>query len=178
MQGIGLPVIQVSGTGDRFDVSGAGATISGFEIQKTDKTDGQDIIRLRASNVTIQNNKIWGQFVIGDGQVSRAIVINAGAFTDISITNNEIFNLRQPAYISGTHTGTISNNYVHGTKGWVIEGGNLTFTGNTWGTGASANVFDIAIISRTPGIYYTNIQQCQQRITMPLSRISGLHQRH
>ena len=157
LQGIGLPVIQVSGTGDRFDVSGAGATISGFEIQKTDKTGEQNIIKLRASNITIQNNKIWGQFVIGDGEVSRAIVINAGSTTGISISNNEIYNLRQPAYISGTHSGIISDNYVHGTKGWVIEGGNFTFTGNTWGTGANANVFDIAILSLTPGTYYTDI---------------------
>lgn len=157
LQGIDFPVIQVSGTGDRFDVSGAGATITGFEIQKTDKSGEQNIIRLRASNITIQNNKIWGQFVIGDGEVSRAMVINAGAFTGISITNNEIYNLRQPAYISGTHTGTISNNYVHGTKGWVIEGGNLTFTGNTWGTGVAANVYDIAIIPAVGPSYYTDI---------------------
>jgi len=131
--------------------------LQGFQIESTDKADQQQIIRVMASNITIQNNKIWGKFVIGDGEVSRAIVINAGSFTGLLITNNEIFNLRQPAYISGTHTGTISNNFTYRTKGWVLEGGNLTFSGNTWGTGANANVYDIAILANVGPDYYTNI---------------------
>lgn len=150
--------IQVSGTGDRFDVSAA-ATIQDCEIQKTDEVGPQEIIRLRASGITIKNNTIWGYWDIADSYVSRAMVINAGGFSDILITGNEIYGLRQPAYISGTHTGTISNNYVHGTKGWVLEGGNLTFTGNTWAN----NVGDIAILGPNgtyPGVpteFYTDI---------------------
>ena len=151
--------IQVSGTGDRFDVSAA-ATIQDCEIEKTDEVGQQDIIRLRASGITIKDNTIWGYWDKADPYyVSRAMIINAGGFSDILITGNEIYGLRQPAYISGTHTGTISNNYVHDTKGWVLEGGNLTFTGNTWAN----NIGDIAILGPNgtyPGVpaeFYTDI---------------------
>ncbi|MBK7124727.1 MAG: hypothetical protein IPH65_02205 [Dehalococcoidia bacterium] len=74
--------------------------------------------------------------------------------TGLSITNNVIHDLRQPAYMSGTNTGTISGNYTYRTRGWVVEGGNLVFTGNTWGVGANQNIFDIAILSAVgPGPY-------------------------
>ena len=155
--GAGATIVQVSGTGDRFDISADGVTLKDFEIQKTDKSGEQNIIRLRASNPSIVNNTIHGQFVIGDGDTTRAIVVNAGAFTGLNIEGNIIYALRQPAYISGTHTGTIQSNYVYGTKGWVLEGGDLTFTGNTWGAGADVNVYDIAILATMPGGYYTDI---------------------
>lgn len=146
--GPGNTILQVSGTGDRLGISAAGITLKDFEIIKTDKTGEQNIIRLvDGTNATILNNLIHGQFVIGDGEVSRAIVVNAGAFTGINIEGNTIYGLRQPAYISGTHTGFIQNNFVYRTKGWVVEGGNLTFLNNSWGSGAEVNVYDIAILS-------------------------------
>ena len=73
------------------------------------------------------------------------------------ITGNEFYGPRQPAYISGVTTGTISNNLTKGTKGWVVEQGDMTFTGNTWGTGVDANVFDIAILNTVNPIYYTDV---------------------
>lgn len=146
-------LFQVSGTGDRLDISADGAAIEDVFIEKTDKTGPQNIIRLRANNITIKNNTVWGQYVFEDPEVSRAMVINAGSYSGLQIEGNTIYNLRQPAYISGTNTGNISNNYVYNTKGWVIEGGNLTFTNNTWGI----NVYDIAILSLCPGAYYTDI---------------------
>ncbi len=155
--GAGATIVQVSGTGDRFDISAAGVTLQDFEIQKTDKTGEQNIIRIRNSNITIKNNTIHGQFVIGDGEVSRAMVINAGAFSGLNIEGNTIYDLRQPAYISGLHTGTVQNNHTYRTKGWVLEGGDLTFTGNTWGTGADANVYDIAILSNVGAGPYPDI---------------------
>ncbi len=156
--GPGATIVQVSGTGDRFNIAAPGVTLQDFEIVKTDKAGEQNIIRLtNGNNVTIKNNTIHGQFVIGDGDVSRALIFNAGAFTGTNIESNTIYALRQPAYVSGTHTGTVQNNYVYGTKGWVLEGGNLTFTGNTWGTGAQANVYDVAILSTMPPAYYTDI---------------------
>ena len=42
-------------------------------------------------------------------------------------------------YVTGPVTGLIKNNYTYGTKGWVLEGGDVTFTGNTWGSGAGVN---------------------------------------
>jgi len=144
--------IQVSGTGESFKLQ-AGASIEGCEIEKTDKTDQHNIITLEASGVAVKNNLIHGQWAIGDNEVSRAMVVYAGNNTGLEISGNEIWGLRQPAYISGTNTGTVSNNYVHGTKGWVIEGGNLTFSGNTF----AGNVGDIAILPQVPAQYYTDI---------------------
>ncbi len=144
--------IQVSGTGESFKLQ-AGASIEGCEIEKTDKTDQHNIITLEASGVAVKNNRIHGQWAIGDNEVSRAMVVYAGTNTGLEISGNQIWGLRQPAYISGTNTGTVSNNYVHGTKGWVIEGGNLTFSGNTF----AGNVGDIAILSLVPSEYYTDI---------------------
>jgi hypothetical protein len=146
-------IFSVSGIGDRLDISADGVTIENVEIIKTDKTGEQNIIRLRANNITIKNNIIHGQYVFGDGEVSRAMVFNAGSYTGIQIEGNTIYSLRQPAYISGTNTGNIVNNYTYSTKGWVVEGGNLTFTNNTWGV----NVYDIAIMSICPALYYTDI---------------------
>jgi hypothetical protein len=158
LQGAGTATtIQVSGTGDRIQVYAAGATIQDLQIEKTDKTGEQNIIRVAASDFTLQNTEIWGQFVIGDGEVSRAMVFNAGGNSGILITGNTFRDLRQPAYISGTHTGLISNNHTYNTKGWVLEGGNLTFTSNTWGLGVQANVYDVAILSNVGPLYYTDI---------------------
>jgi hypothetical protein len=151
--GSGLTFVQVSGIGDRFDISANGVTIKNLSIEKTDKTGEQNIIRIRANDFTLQNTEIWGQFVIGDGDVSRAMVVNAGAYTGMLIEGNTFHNLRQPMYLSGTNTGIVSDNYTYNTKGWVLEGGNLTFTGNTWGV----NVYDMAILSACPSAYYSDI---------------------
>jgi parallel beta-helix repeat protein len=156
LQGVGNPLIQVSGIGERFNISAAGVKIDGFKIEKTDKVGEQNIIYIGASNTSITNNKIFGHFVFGEGDVSRAMVFTGG-LSGLNISGNEIYDLRQPAYISGVSTGTISNNYVYRTKGWVIEGGNLDFTGNTWGSGADANVYDIAILATVNPIHHTDI---------------------
>ncbi|MGE3075190.1 MAG: right-handed parallel beta-helix repeat-containing protein [Dehalococcoidia bacterium] len=154
--GTGTPVIQVSGAGDRIKLSAPGSTIQGFKIEKTDKASS-DIVRIMADDTTITGNEFSGQYVFGDPEVSRAMVMNAGSFSGISITNNVIHDLRQPMYNSGTNTGVVSGNYTYKTKGWVIEGGNLTFTNNTWGVGANQNIVDIAILSAVPLIYYTDV---------------------
>jgi nitrous oxidase accessory protein NosD len=153
-------ILQVSYTGapDKYPflITAAGVTINGFGIQKTNKAGEQDIIGVQANNVSITNNEIWGQFVIGDGDVSRAMEV-AGGLSGLNISGNTIHNLRQPAYINGVTTGTVGNNYVYLTKGWVIAGGNMTFNNNTWGTGANANVFDIAILVGVGSGYYTDV---------------------
>ena len=157
LHGVDRPLIQVSGSGDRFDISAAGVSMDGLRIEKTDKAGEQNIIRIRASDTNIVDNEIFGHYVFGDPEVSRAMLFNAGDFSGINISGNTIHDLRQPAYVSGTHTGLISNNYVYRTRGWVLEGGDLTFVDNRWGSGANANIFDIAIIPQMPAEYYTDI---------------------
>ncbi|NLA25729.1 MAG: cadherin-like domain-containing protein, partial [Bacteroidales bacterium] len=152
----GLPgaKIEVSGAGPIFEMAAA-ATLKGFEIEKTDVTG--TIVTIRSSGVQLLNNVMHGQYNMGDPEVSRAIIVNAGGFSDVAITGNTFYHLRQPAYISGLHTGLISENYVYHTRGWVVEGGNFTFLDNTWGTGADANAVDIAILTQVGPEYYTDI---------------------
>ncbi len=139
-----------------FQVLAAGFTLKDVEIVKTDKAGAQALIYVGGSNFTLTDSTLHGQYVIGDGDVSRGFVFTGG-LTGILIDDNTIYGLRQPGYLSGPTTGLISDNYVYGTKGWVLEGGDMTFTGNTWGTGANTNVYDIAILSAAPGTAYTNI---------------------
>jgi hypothetical protein len=131
--------VSVSGTGYRLLVKGDGTTLKNMNVGKTDKAGVQNIIGVQAPNVTIDNVNFTGKYVDGDSDVSRAIEISDNNFT---IKNSSFKNLRQPAYIN-SFAGTISNNYVGGTKGWVaVQDSDVTFTGNTWGTNAT----DIAII--------------------------------
>ena len=153
-------LVQVSGTGYRFSIAAAGAVIENLTLEKTDKTGVQNLIYIGASNATIRGNVIFGRYVMGDPEVSRALEVTYG-ISGLTIEENEIYALRQPAYINGSlaspTTGNITSNYVHGTRGWVIAGANMTFSGNTWGSGADTNYLDIAILAGTDPSYYTDI---------------------
>lgn len=141
--------------GSLFNLSAAGATLRNLTIQKMEKTGEDRLIYLGANNLTVENMTISGQFASGDAEVSRAMIGQAG-ITGLTIQNNVISNLRQPAYISGAIalTGRITNNQVYGTKGWVIEGAQINFSGNTWRSdglaGASGNIgCDIALLKKS-----------------------------
>ena len=150
-------IVKVSGTGYRFNISASGVTLEDFQIEKTDKTGLQNIIYLGANNITIRNNLIFGQYVFGDGEVSRAFESPAG-ISGLLIEGNTIHSLRQPGYLNGSlsspTTGTIKNNTVYSTRGWVLEGAAPTFEENNWGAG---NIFDIVILSVTSASYYPDI---------------------
>jgi hypothetical protein len=154
LQGVGNPLIQVTGTDYRFLITASGVTLDGLRIEKTDTLSPQNIIGIQASNTTITNNEIFGQFVPGGLDFTVRGMEMSGGISGLNVSNNNLHNLRQPAYINTPVLGTISNNYVYSTKGWVVAGGGVTFSGNTWGIGANVNVYDIAIINgATPGYY-------------------------
>lgn len=158
LQGLPGAKIQVSGSGYRFLFT-AGATLDGFEIEKIDKTGEQNIIGIQASNVTISDNVFHGQYVMGDPEVARAMEISGG-YDNLSITGNTIYSLRQPAYVNGPVTGVVVDNDVYNTRGWVLAGGYLVFTDNSWGDGTQPNAVDIAIVVDNPpfvGEWYTDI---------------------
>ena len=154
--GLNNPTLQVSGTGYRVIITASGNTVSGFTIEKTDKTGVQNIIFIQANDTTISNNTIFGRYEFGDGDVSRAMEITGG-LSNLQITGNTFYDIRQPAYINGPTTGLISNNHTYKTRGWVLEEGDVTFLNNTWGTGLDANIYDIAILSTVESLYYTDI---------------------
>lgn len=132
-----------------FNVSATGVTLQDLTIQKTDKTGVQHLIYVGANNLTVQNCDLSGQYVLGENDVSRAFVSTYG-ISGLNIVGNNIHGIRQPGYLNGSlaspTTGTITNNTVSGTRGWVIDGALMTFSGNTW----SGNAFDIALLSSTP----------------------------
>lgn len=139
--------ITTSGGAQILTFTAAGSTLSGFAINKTDKTS-QNIIGIQGANTTISSNSFSGQYVLGEGDVARALEVSTT--TGVTITGNSFSALRQPAYINDNTTGTITNNHVDGTRGWVaIANTNFTFNGNTWGT----NAVDIAFIPGTPNNY-------------------------
>ena len=155
-EGAANTILQCSGhTYNLLSFTTAGATLKDLKILKTDKTGTHNILYIGASNTTVQDCVIEGQFAIGDGEVSRAMEI-AGGISGLLITGNTITDLRQPAYINAA-AGTLSNNTVERTKGWVLANANLTITGNSWGTGSDANYYDIAILAGTNATYYTDL---------------------
>ena len=131
--------VTASSTGESFNLSN-GAALSGLTINLTAKA--LDHVVMMGSNSTVENCTFTGQFNSGDGEVSRALVIKAGA-ENIAITGNTFSHLRQPGYINNS-SGTITNNTVDNTRGWVITGdATVTLTGNTF----ADNAVDICIIS-------------------------------
>lgn len=138
-----------------FRLSAVGATLRNLSIEKMQKTGPDALIYLGANDLTVEDLTLSGQYANGEGDVSRAMVGQAG-ITGLLVQNNLIYQLRQPAYISAANglTGQILNNRVYGTRGWVIEGAQLTFSGNTWRSdglsGASENFgCDIALLARS-----------------------------
>ncbi|RYD19668.1 MAG: hypothetical protein EOP88_18095, partial [Verrucomicrobiaceae bacterium] len=126
----------------------AGSTVQNLSIEKTDKAD-QNMIGLQGANLTFNNVNVTGQYILGEGNVSRAFEIS-GSANGFVISNSSITGLRQPAYINNVTSGSVQNTYVAGTRGWVVDGGLVSFTGNTWGQGAAANAVDIALLASTP----------------------------
>lgn len=146
IRGVGAPVITTNGSAQLFTITAAGVTIEDLVFNKTDKTS-QDLIGVQADNVTISGNTFTGQFVIGDGEVFRALVVSGGA-DNLLVEGNSFTDLRQPAYVNNDSNGSIVNNFTTGTKGWVVEkASSFSFSGNTWGSNTDGvKPLDIAII--------------------------------
>ncbi len=146
-------VLSVSGSDwNVFQLLANGATLQNLKIVKTDKAGVHNLVWINADNVTVKQVTFLGQYVLGDSDVTRAMVISGGC-DDLTIEANTIEGLRQPAYITGISTGNVKDNVVKGTRGWVVEGGNLTFTNNR----GEGNYLDIAILALVGSGYYPDI---------------------
>lgn len=136
--------VTASSTGDSFNLSN-GAALSGLTINLAAKTMEQ--IVMMDSNSTVENCTFTGQFNLTDNDISRALTVQAGA-ENIAITGNTFSHLRQPGYINNS-SGTITNNTVDTTRGWVITGdATVSLSGNTF----ENNLVDICIINNDNGI--------------------------
>lgn len=158
LTGVGAtkPVLQTSslttgtGSSNMFHVAANGITLNNLEIQKTN-TANQDIIWVQGDNFTATNNLIYGPDPGGPWNVtnlvSRAFTMSPGA-DNVTVSGNVIHTLRQPAYLDAATGGTISNNQVSGTRGWVVVDGVYTFSGNTFGEPQN-EACDIALTTAT-----------------------------
>ena len=124
--------------------------IRNISFVKTDKAGPQNLIGLQSPNVLVEDCDFSGQYVLGDPDVSRAFEISTSG-AGFKIQNCSVTGLRQPGYINAVSSGQILDNFVAGSRGWVVDGGVVDFTGNTWGEGPEANFADIALLNGTPG---------------------------
>lgn len=148
--------IQTSGSNLVFTTTGDDVTISNLTFEKTD-TVSQAIINVQGENTTISNNIFNGLYTPANNTTSRALVASSGA-SNLSITGNSINGMRQPAYINNGASGSITDNYVNGTRGWVVEkASDFTFSGNSW----NDNAVDIAIIPGSNPDTTTNNYSCR-----------------
>lgn len=109
-----------------------------------------EFIQLAGNGDRILNCQIYGPNQPGD---SSTWVVNRGFVTQGNATNvlaqgNVFHTLRQPAYLNPGSTGTIIQNVVYNTRGFVVDGATFLFSGNSWGL--PANAVDIALLAGTP----------------------------
>ena len=78
--------------------------------------------------------------------VNRGFVAQTGA-TNLLVRDNVFQIPRQPAYLNPNSTGTIMNNVVFNTRGYVVDRATFLFSGNSWGI--PANAVDIALLAGT-----------------------------
>jgi parallel beta-helix repeat protein len=140
-------IVNTTSLANGFIVTASGVTFDGLNFITGTNGSSTAAIGVQAANTTIKNNVFTGQYNHGDSPVSRALVVSPSVL-NLVVSGNQFHHLRQPAYIDNGVTGSVSNNFVETTKGWVVGSkSNLTFTGNSWGVGLSRNAVDIAIIN-------------------------------
>lgn len=131
-----------------FLCSSDNTTIDGLTMT-SDQPYPVEFIQIAGNNDQILNCDIYGPNQAGD---SSTWVVNRGFVTQPGITNllvrNNIFHtLRQPAYLNPNSTGTIMDNVVYNTRGYVVDQAIFVFSGNSWGI--PENAVDIALLAGT-----------------------------
>lgn len=131
-----------------FLCSGGNVTIDGLTMT-SDNPYPVEFIQVAGDGNQILNCQIYGPNQAGD---SSTWVVNRGFVTQVNSTNllvrNNIFHtLRQPAYLNPNSTGTIMDNVVYNTRGYVVDQAIFVFSGNSWGI--PENAVDIALLAGT-----------------------------
>ncbi len=144
-----------------FLISSDNTTIDGLTMT-SDQPYPVEFIQIGSNGDQILNCQIYGPPQSGD---SSTWVVNRGFVTQVNTTNllvrNNIFHtLRQPAYLNPNSTGTIMDNVVYNTRGYVVDRAIFIFSGNSWGI--PENAVDIALLAGTiSGAPYDPLQALQ-----------------
>lgn len=159
--GSGSTTLQVSSAvGNAMAITGAGTTVRDFAFEKTDLPGApHNIVWVNATGVTIRDNAFFGPDPgtpwSVNGIVSRGLIVSPGA-NNLLVQGNSFTHLRQPAYIDALTGGSIVNNHVSNTRGFVVDGAALTFTGNSWGPPENQGA-EIALINTTTSSQYPDL---------------------
>lgn len=131
-----------------FLLGGGDETIDGLTMT-SDQAYPLEFIQVAGSGNRILNCDIYGPQQPGDSStwvVNRGLVTQPGA-TDILVQGCIFHSLRQPAYLNPGSSGTIMHNVCYNTRGYVVDGADFLFSGNSWGL--PANAVDIALLAGT-----------------------------
>lgn len=132
-------------------------TIEGLTMT-SDQPYPVEFIQIGGDGNQILNCQIYGPNQIGDSStwvVNRAFVTQSNTM-NLLVRNNSFHTLRQPAYLNPNSTGTIMDNVVYNTRGYVVDQAVFLFSGNSWGI--PENAVDIALLVGTKtGIPYDPI---------------------
>lgn len=131
-----------------FLLGGGDETIDSLTMT-SDQAYPVEFIQVAGSGNRILNCDIYGPEQPGD---SSTWVVNRGFVTQLDSTELLVrgcifHSLRQPAYLNPGSTGTIMDNVCYNTRGYVVDGADFLFSGNSWGL--PANAVDIALLAGT-----------------------------
>ena len=110
----------------------------------------KEFIQIGGANALIKDNTIYGPAQSGPSTgwvVNRGVVTQNGA-QNFTLLNNTFYSLRQPAYFNPASTGKAIFNVAFDTRGYVVDGASVLFSGNSWGI--PENAVDIALLAGTP----------------------------
>lgn len=131
-----------------FLLNGGDDTMDGLTMT-SDNPYPVEFIQVAGDGNQILNNQIYGPEQPGDSSkwvVNRGFVTQGNA-TNLLVRDNIFHTLRQPAYLNPGSTGTIMNNVVYNTRGYVVDQATFLFSGNSWGI--PENAVDIALLAGT-----------------------------
>lgn len=123
-------------------------TIDGLTMT-SDNPYPVEFIQVAGDKNQILNCQIYGPAQAGDSStwvVNRGFVTQGNA-TNLLVRNNIFHTLRQAAYLNPNSTGTIMDNVVYNTRGYVVDQAIFLFSGNSWGI--PENAVDIALLAGT-----------------------------
>ena len=148
LQGSAGAVILLQAPVVPFLCNGGDNTIDGLTMT-SDNPYPVEFIQFSGDGNQLLNCQIYGPNQSGDSStwvVNRGFVTQGNA-TNLLVRDNVFHTLRQPAYLNPGSTGTIINNVVYNTRGYVVDQATFLFSGNSWGL--PANAVDLALLAGT-----------------------------
>ena len=140
-----------------FLITGSGNTIEGLTMT-SDNAYPVEFIQIGGNNNVVRHNIIYGPTQAGDSStwITNRGIVTQGSTTGNWIDDNILYSMRQAGYFNPNSSGYVTHNVVFNTRGWVVDGATMQFSGNSWGEPENAE--DIALLSgTTSGVPYSSV---------------------